>query len=143
VNTKTFVVGFVAAMAAVLAVSTYMTWTVEPASKVIVARKSPDGRYKAVRERLTRKGDPKFCADSIGIFLAVYPDSFVESNKVYEVYAGPCATATGRTPLPALKWLSKTSLRITYTPPPKSDAVKLKMRPMDASKYVHIAYVAR
>ncbi len=142
-NAKTFVIGFVAVMVAVLAVSAYMSFTVAPTDKVIVARKSPDGRYKAVRERLTRKGDPKFCADSIGIFLSVYPDSFVESNKVYEVYAGPCATPTGHTPLPALTWLSKTSLRITYTPPPKSDDVKLKMKTLDPSKYVHVEYVAR
>ena len=142
-NAKTFVIGFLAVMAAVVVVSAYMSWMVEPTTKVIVARASPDGRYKAVRERLTRKGDPKFCADSIGVFLVVYPDSFVESNKVYEIYAGPCATATGRTPLPALKWLSNTSLRITYTPPPKSDDVKLKMKPMDASKYVRVEYAAR
>ena len=142
-NAKTFVIGFLAVMAAVLAVSAYMSFTVEPTDKVIVARKSPDGRYKAVRERLTRKGDPRFCADSIGIFLSVYPDSFVESNKVYEVFAGPCATAAGDTPLPALTWLSNTQLRITYTPPPKSDAVKLKMKTLDPSKYVHVEYVAR
>jgi hypothetical protein len=143
VKSKPFIIGFLAAMAAVVAVSAYMSFTVEPADKSIVAMKSPDGRYKAVRERLTRRDDRKFCADSIAIFLSVYPDSFVESDKVYEVYAAPCATSSGRTPPPEVQWLSNTALRITYSPPPKAEAGKLKTKPLDPSKYVHIDYVAR
>ena len=142
-NTRIFVIGFVAAMAAVVAASVYLSFTVEPAEKAIIAVKSPDGRYKAVRERLTREDDPKFCADSIAVFLAVYPDSFIESDKVYEVYAAPCATITGSVPLPEMQWLSNTELRITYSPPPAPDRVKMKMKPIDPSKYVHIEYVAR
>ena len=142
-KTKPFLIGFLAVMAAVVAASVYLSLTVEPANKSFVAVKSPDGRYKAVLASLTRADDPKFCADSIAIFLSVYPDSFVESDKVYEVYAAPCAAPEGRVPPPELKWLSNTALRITYSPAPKADAAKVKMKPLDASKYVHIEYVAR
>jgi hypothetical protein len=143
VKSKPFIIGFLAIMAAIVAVSIYLSLTVQPAQKAIVAMKSPDGRYKAVRERLTRAGDPSFCADSIAVFLSVYPDSFVESDKVYEVYAAPCATSSGRTPPPEVQWLSNTALRITYSPPPAAAAGKLKMKPLDASKYVRIEYVGR
>ncbi len=142
-KTKPFLIGFLVVMAAVVAASVYLSLTVEPAEKTIVALRSPDGRYKAVRERLTRTGDPKFCADSIAIFLSVYPDSFVESDKVYEVYAAPCATPSGRTPPPETQWLSNTALRIAYSPPPAADVAEVKMKPLDPSKYVHIEYVAR
>lgn len=142
-KTKPFLIGFIAVMAAMVAASVYLSFTVEPANKTYVSVKSPDGRYKAVLASLTRTDDPKFCADSIAVFLSVYPDSFVESDKVYEVYAAPCAAPSGRVPPPAIKWLSNTSLRITYSPPPKADAVKMKMLPLDPSKYVHIEYVAR
>jgi hypothetical protein len=143
VKTKPFLIGLIAVMAAVVAASVYLSLTVEPTEKTIVAAKSPDGRYKAVRERLTRAGDADFCADSIAVFLSIYPDSFVESDKVYEVYAAPCATSSGRTPLPVMQWLLNTALRITYSPPSKAEAGKLKMKPFDASKYVHIEYLGR
>ncbi len=142
-KTKPFLIGFIAVMAAVVAASFYFSETVERTDKVILATKSPDGRYKAVLESLTRAGDPSFCADSIAIFLAVYPDSFVESDKVYEVYSSPCAAPSGRVPAPKIEWLSNTSLRVTYSPPPKADPGKLKMKLLDASKYVHVEYVAR
>jgi hypothetical protein len=143
VKSKPFIIGFLAVMAAIVGASVYLSQTVKPAEKAIVAAASPDGRYKAVRERLTRAGDPTFCADSIAVFLSVYPDSFVESDKVYEVYAAPCATSSGRTPPPEVQWLSNTALRITYSRPPAAEAAKLKMKPMDASEYVHVTYVAR
>lgn len=142
-KTKPFLIGFIAVMVAMVAASLYLSFIVVPTDKTYVSVKSPDGRYKAVLASLTRADDPKFCADSVAVFLSVYPDSFVESDKVYEVYAAPCATASGRVPPPEIKWLSNTSLRITYSPAPKADAAKLKMKPMDASKYVHIEYVAR
>ena len=142
-KTKPFLIGFLAVMAAVVAASIYLSLTVEPANKSFVAVKSPDGRYKAVLASLTRADDPAFCADSIAIFLSVYPDSFVESDKVYEVYAAPCATPSGRVPPPELKWLSNTQLRITYSPASKANAAEVTMKPLDASKYVHVEYVAR
>ncbi len=142
-KTKPFLIGFLVVMAAVVAVSVYISSTIERTDKAVVSMKSPDGRYKAVRISLTRPGDPPFCVDSIAIFLSVYPDSFVESDKVYEIYAAPCATPTGRVPPPKLEWLSNTALRITYSPPPAADRGKVKMKPLDASKYVHVEYVAR
>jgi hypothetical protein len=143
VKTKPFLIGFLVVMAAVVAVSAYFSFTIQPSDQSIVAVKSPDGRYKAVRLRLMRPGHPPFCADSIAIFLSVYPNSFVDSDKIYEVYAAPCATITGSVPAPDMQWLSNTKLRITYSPPPAPDRVKVKMKPMDASSYVHIDYVGR
>lgn len=142
-NTKPFLIGLIAAMVAAVAVSIYASRTIERTEKTIVSINSPDGRYKAVLASLTRTDDPAFCADSIAIFLSVYPDSFVESDKVYEVYAAPCATITGRLLRPQIEWLSNTSVRITYSPPPAPDRAKVKMQPLDASKYVHVTYVAR
>ncbi len=142
-KTKPFLIGFLVVMAAVVAVSVYLSLTVEPANKSFVAMKSPDGRYKAVLASLTRADDPAFCADSIAVFLSVYPDSFVESDKVYEIYAAPCATISGRVPPPEMAWVSNTQLRITYSPPPVPDRATVKMKPLDASKYVHVTYVAR
>ncbi len=142
-KTKPFLIGFIAIMVAVVIASVYLSLTVEPTNKSFVAVKSPDGRYKVVLASLTRPGKPPFCADSIAIFLSVYPDSFVESDKVYEIYAAPCAAPSGRVPPPEMEWLSNTELRITYSPPPAPDAAKVKMNALDASKYVHVTYVAR
>ncbi len=142
-KTKPFLIGLIAVMIAMMAASIYLSFTVKRIEKAVVSVKSPNGRYKAVLASLTRADDRAFCVDSIAIFLSVYPDSFVESDKVYEVYAAPCATIAGRVPPPQIEWLSNTSVRITYSPPPASDRGKVKMKPMDASKYVHVTYVER
>ena len=142
-KTKPFLIGFFAAVVAVVAVSAYIGSTIERTDKAVESVKSPEGRYKAVRVSLTRAGNPLFCVDSIAVFLAVYPDNFAESDKVYEIYSAPCATPAGRVPTPKLEWLSNTALRITYSPPPAADRGKVTMKPLDASKYVHITYVAR
>lgn len=142
-KTRPFLIGFVAVMAAMLAASVYLSLTVKRTEKTIVSARSPDGRYKAVLASLTRADDPAFCVDSIAVFLSVYPDSFVESDKIYEVYAAPCATITGRVPPPQMAWESNTQLRITYSLPPAPDRAKVKLKPMDASKYVHVEYVER
>ena len=142
-KTKPFLIGLIAVMVAMLAASIYLSLTIVRTGKAVVSVKSPDGRYKVVLASLTRADDPAFCVDSIAVFLSVYPDSFVESDKVYEVYAAPCATITGRVPPPQMAWVSNTALRITYSLPPAPDRTKLKMKPLDASKYVHIEYVAR
>jgi hypothetical protein len=143
VKTKPFLIGLIAVMVAMVAASIYLSFTTVRTGKAVVSAKSPDGRYKAVLASLTRADDPAFCVDSIAVFLSVYPDSFVESDKVYEVYAAPCATITGRVLPPQMAWLSDTQLRITYSPPPAPDATKVKLKPLDASKYVHVEYVVR
>jgi hypothetical protein len=143
VKTKPFLIGLIAVMVAMLAASIYLSLTVVRTDKSVVSAKSPDGRYKAVLASLTRADDPAFCVDSIAVFLSVYPDSFVESDKVYEVFSAPCATITGRVPPPQMAWVSNTQLRITYSPPPAPDRPKVKLKPMDASKFVHIEYVER
>jgi hypothetical protein len=143
VKTKPFLIGLIAAMVAMLAASLYLSFIVVRTEKAVVSVKSPDGRYKAVLASLTRADDKAFCVDSIAVFLSVYPDSFVESDKVYEVFAAPCATITGRVPAPQITWISNTQLRIAYSPPPAPDRATVKTKPLDASKYVHVDYIAR
>ena len=92
-NAKPFVIGSLAAMAGVAAVSIYMSAHDLEIDKTVVAAASPDGKYKAVRITLARGGAASFCVDSISIFLSVYPDNFAENDKTYEVYAAPCAGA--------------------------------------------------
>jgi hypothetical protein len=143
VKTKPFLIGLIAAMVAMLAASLYLSFIVVRTEKAVVSVKSPDGRYKAVLASLTRADDKAFCVDSIAVFLSVYPDSFVESDKVYEIYSAPCATITGRVPPPQMAWVSNTQLRVTYSPPPAPDRPKVQTKPLDASKYVHVEYVER
>ena len=142
-KTRPFLIGLLAVMVAMVAASIYLSFVVVRTEKAVVSAKSPDGRYKAVLASLTRADDPTFCVDSIAVFLSVYPDSFVESDKVYEVYTAPCATITGRVPPPQMTWESSTQLRITYSSPPAPDRAKVKLKPMDASKYVHMTYAER
>ena len=76
--------------------------------------------------------------------MSVYPDSFAESEKAYQVFAQPCATPANPADAPQVAWLSNTALRITYTPAPAGfDVSKLRRRVVDASKFVHITYVTR
>lgn len=142
-KTKPFLIAFLVAVAAIVVASVYLSLTVKRTEKAIVSVKSPDGRYKAVLASLTRADDPTFCVDRIAVFLSIYPDSFVESDKIYEIYTAPCATITGRVPPPQMAWESNTQLRVTYSPPPVPDRPKVKTEPMDASKYVHVEYVER
>lgn len=142
-KTKPFLIGLLAVMVAMLAASVYLSFTVERTQKAVISVKSPDGRYKAVLASLTRADDPTYCLDRIAVFLSVYPDSFVESDKVYEVYTAPCATITGRVPPPQLEWLSNTQLRVSYSAPPAPDRAKVEIKPIDASKFVHMEYVER
>ena len=137
---KIFVIGFVAVLLGAVAASVYFNLTATRPEKSITAVASPDGRYKAVRVSLARGNA---CFDTISIFLSIYPDSFAETEKTYQVYAAPCATSSGRVPPPEMRWLSNTELRITYSPPPAADRGKVKKQPLDASKYVHVTYVER
>jgi hypothetical protein len=137
VKAKPFVIGFIAVIVCVAAASIYFNLIATRPEKSVTAVASPDGRYKAVRVSLARGGAA--CFDTISIFLAVYPDSFAESEKTYEVYAGPCAPSALRAALPKMQWLSNTALQITYAPG-AGDNDKRRMRTLDASKFVHVTF---
>jgi hypothetical protein len=142
VRAKPFLIGFLAVIAIAVAVSIYVSRTVDKAAKSVSAVASPDGKYKAVRISLAGGGAAPFCFDTIAIFLAVYPDSFAESDKTYEVYGAPCAAPDKRKDLPKIEWLSNTAVKITYAAS-AADAKKPRMQTIDASKFVHVTFVAR
>ena len=140
---KSFLIGFFVVVAGIAAVSIYVSMSVDKAQKTFAAIASPDGKYKAVRLTITRGGTEPFCFDTISIFLSVYPDNFAEGDKTYEVYAAPCAKPALRAELPRIKWLSDQSVQVTYAPgAAASDAMKLRTKPLDASKFVHLTFVA-
>jgi hypothetical protein len=144
VRAKPFLIGFLAVIAGVAAVSVYINATVDKAGKSVSAVASPDGRYKAVRITLAGGGTSPFCFDSISILLAVYPDNFAESDKTYEVYAAPCAAPAKRAASPKVEWLSNAAVQITYAPGlAGADPNKLRMKALDASKFVHVMFVAQ
>jgi hypothetical protein len=137
------VIGLLAAMAGVAAVSIYVSATIDKVDKTIAAVASPDGRYKAVRVTLARGGAAPFCVDSISIFLSVYPDNFAENDKTYEVYAAPCAASTKRAALPRVEWLSNTAMLITYAPAlHEAGAKQPRMKSFDVSHFVRVTFVA-
>ena len=139
---KPFVIGLLAAMAGVTAVSIYISAAIDKIDTAVAAVASPDGRYKAVRVTLSRGGTAPFCVDSISIFLSVYPDNFAASAKTYEVYAGPCNAPAKRAALPKLEWLSITAVQITYAAAsPAAGAKPPRMEPLDASHFVHVTFV--
>ncbi len=140
---KPFLIGFMAAIAAAVAVSIYMSATIDKADKSVTAIASPDGKYKAVRVSLALGGAVPFCVDTVSIFLAVYPDNFAEQeSKTYEVYSAPCAAPAQRTALPKIEWLSDSELRISYAPDAgAADAKPPRMKTIDASRFVHVNFV--
>jgi hypothetical protein len=137
VKAKLFVIGFVAVLIGAVVASVYFNLTATRPEKSITAVASPDGRYKAVRVSLARGNA---CFDTISIFLNIYPNSFAETEKTYRVYAGPCAPKPERAALPKMQWRSDTALQITYAPAPAG--AKRTMKPLDASQFVHVTYVA-
>ena len=144
VTSKRFIIGFAAAIAVAAAVSIYVSATVDKVDTTFTAFPSPDGRYKVVLLSLAGGGKTPLCFESISVFLSVYPDSFAESEKAYQIYASPCATPANPAAAPQVEWLSNTALRITYTPAPAGlDVSNLRRRLVDASKYVRIEYAAR
>jgi hypothetical protein len=144
VKAKPFLIFFFAVVVVVAAVSIYVSQTVRKADKTVAALASPDGRYKAVKVSLRRGGLRPFCFDSVSVFLSVYPDSFAESEKIYEVYRAPCAPPDRRADLPKLQWLSDSALQIAYAPDPSAPAKeKPLLKPLDASKFVHVTFVAQ
>lgn len=141
---KTFLIFFFALVAGVAAVSIYFNQTVRKTDETVSAAAAPDGRYKAVKVTLARGGLRPFCFDSISVFLSVYPDSFAESEKIYEVYRAPCAPPSLRAGLPKMQWLSNEALQISFAPDPAAPAKeKPLMKALDASKFVHVTFVAR
>jgi len=144
VKAKPFLIFFFAIVVGVAAVSIYVNQTIRKADKAVAALASPDGRYKAVKVSLRRGGLRPFCFDSISVFLSVYPDSFAESEKIYEVYRAPCAPPERRAELPKLQWLSDSALQIAYAPDPSAPGKeKPLMKALDASKFVHVTYLAQ
>ncbi len=139
---KPFVIGLLAAIVGVAAVSIYMSVTIDKIDKAVAAVASPDGRYKAVRITLARGGAAPFCVDSISIFLSIYPDNFAENDKTYEVYAASCAAPAKRAALPKVEWLSNTAVQITYAPASAAaDAKPPRTEPLDASHFVRVTFV--
>jgi hypothetical protein len=144
VNARPLIVALAVVLVLVAAVSVYVSRTIDPVEKTSAAVAAPDGRYKAVVFRLTQGGDAPFCYESVSVYLAIYPDDFAASEKGYQVYWSPCATPAKAADAPAVKWLSKDALEITYTPgPPAQDPTRLRRRVVDASRYVTVTYVER
>lgn len=143
-NSKFLIIAGAAAVALAGAVSFYVSRTIDPVEKSIQSATAPDGRYKAVAFRLSQGGTAPFCYDTVSIFLALYPDSFAESERAYQVYWSPCATPADPAEAPKVEWLSKDSVRITYTPgPPAKGPSKLRKHAVDASRAVKVTYVER
>jgi hypothetical protein len=144
VRAKPFLIGFLAAIVGVAAVSAYIAATIDKADKSVTAVASPDGKYKAVRVLLAGGGTAPFCFDTISIFLSVYPDNFAErESKYYEVYGAPCAAPTKRAALPKIEWLSNSAVRIIYAPDAAAaDAKTPRLKTIDASRFVHVTFVA-
>lgn len=111
--------------------------TTKRADKEIAAIAAPDGKYKAVRLRVYGDQPVPFCVDTIAIFLTVYPDSFVASERNYEVYGAPCAAPDKRNALPKMEWTGNRSIRITYAETDKPPRIRDK----DASLFVDIEWV--
>ncbi len=139
---KPFLLGFFVVVVGIAVVSIYVNRSVEKIDKTVTVVASPNGKYKAVRELIVRGGADPFCFDTISIFLSVYPDSFAESDKAYEVFAAPCAEPARRAALPKIEWISNDTVQITYAPSAAAaDAMKVRTKTLDASKFVHLTFV--
>jgi hypothetical protein len=139
VKSKQFLTGFVLLVVAIAAISIYVSQTGGMAEKKVTSVASPDGRYKAVRVMLTHAAAQPLCVDSIAIFLSVYPDSFEESEKNYEVYAAPCAAPADRVRLPKIEWLANDAVRITV--PAEAGGTTASRKTSDESLFVHLTFV--
>ena len=139
---KPFVIGFLAVVAVIAAVSFYIGATIDRADKTVSAMAAPDGKFKAVTISIAGGGATPFCVVSISVLLAVYPDDFAEREKSYEVFAAPCGKFADGAPSPKLEWLSGTALQITHVPVAGS-AKQPKLKNIDATRSVHINFIAR
>ena len=137
---KPFIVGFFVVVAAIAVFSVYLSTIVDRTEKSIAAVLSPDKKMKAVKLKLAGSGKSPFCLDSISVMLSAYPDEFAESRKEYEIYSAPCGRSADGEPLPKLEWHSAAALQVTYA----AGVMKmLKMKETDATKSVHVTFVAR
>jgi hypothetical protein len=144
VKAKPVIVGFLAAVAVVAAISIYFSVTVDKPVKSVSAFASPDGKYKAVKLTMAGGGTSPFCFDSISIILGAYPDNFAERDKAYEVYAAPCGRFADREPSPKLAWVSNAALQITYAANAGgAGARKVNMKNIDVTKTVYVTFVER
>ena len=122
-----------------IAGSVYLAVTTERADQSVVSVPAPDGKYKAVRLRVSGDKPEPFCVDTIAVYLSVYPDSFAASERNYEIYGGVCPPKDKRGALPKIEWTDKNSLRITYAAGDPAKPPRLKDK--DASLFVDITWV--
>ena len=137
---KPFILSFLAVVAAIGALSVYLSTIVDRTEKSFTAVLSPDKKMKAVKLSLAGGGRSPFCIDSISVMLSAYPDEFAESRKEYVIYSAPCGRSADGEPLPKIEWHSPAALQVSYA---ASAAKKLKMKEMDVTKSVHVTFVAR
>ncbi len=138
-KTRVIIFIFLGLLVAMSAGSIYFALTTERADKSIVSVPAPDGKYKAVRLRVSGDKPEPFCVDTIAVYLSIYPDSFVASERNYEVYGGVCPPPGQRRALPKIEWFDNNSLRITYAVADPAKPPRLKDK--DASLFVDITNV--
>ena len=144
VKAKSFIIGFLAVVAVVAAVSVYVSVAVDKPDKSVTAFVSPDGKFKAVKLTMARGGTSPFCFDSVAIIFAAYPDNFAERDKAYEIYSGPCGSFANHERSPKIEWLSNSGLQITYAVNSAGAGVKQpRLKIVDVTKSVHVTFVAR
>jgi hypothetical protein len=139
VKTKTVILIFIGLLVAMTAGSIYLALTTERAQKSVVAVPAPDGKYKAVRLRVSGSKPEPYCVDTIAVYLSIYPDSFAASERNYEVYGGVCSPSGQADALPKIEWIDNNSLRITYAVADPAKPPRLKDK--DASLFVDIQWV--
>lgn len=135
---KAVLLTFLAFGLLMVGITIYYAATIDRAQRDIDTVVAPDGRYKAVHMRVYGDRPEPFCVDTIAIYLAIYPESFVSSKRAYEVYGAPCATPSKDAPAPKIEWTSDKSVRITYAAPADKQPRK---RDKDASLFVDIEWV--
>ncbi len=135
---KSVLLTFLAFGVLMIGITIYYAATIDRAQRDIDTVVAPDGRYKAVHMRVHGDKPEPFCVDTIAIYLALYPESFVSSKRAYEVYGAPCATPSKAAPVPKIEWIDNKTVRITYAAP--ADRAPRK-RDKDASLYVDIEWV--
>ena len=139
---KPFIIGFLAIVAVLAAVSIYLSATVDRADKSVAALVSPDGKFKAVTISFAGHGATPFCVVSISVMLAVYPDEFAQQRKEYEVFSAPCGTFANGGRSPKIGWVSDTNLQITRATAPDTKAAR-STKNIDVTKSVHVTVVER
>lgn len=142
-KSKPFLIGSLAFVVAFAAVSFYFVAAVGRPSKTISAIASSDGKFKAVKTRMSNGGATPYCFDSVAVILAVYPDDFAERNKRYEVFAAPCASFANSEPSPKIEWLSPRALQITHATGSAGSSAKRVMNNADVTNSVHVTFVAQ